>query len=54
MLCLSLEGSIDFVDNEFDNLENFIFLRLRMVIFSKSEKEMEVQNAIESCFWAED
>lgn len=25
MLCASLEGSVDFVDDEFDNLENFIF-----------------------------
>ncbi|MHB9938171.1 hypothetical protein CF098_09150 [Clostridium sporogenes] len=48
MLCASLEGSVDFVDDEFDNLENFIFLRLRTVIFSKPEKKMEVQNAIES------
>lgn len=48
MLCASLEGSIDFVDDEFDNLENFIFSRLRTVIFSKPEKEIEVQNAVES------
>lgn len=48
MLCASLEGSVDFADDEFDNLENFIFSRLRTVIFSKPEKEIEVQNAVES------
>lgn len=48
MICATLEGSVDFADDEFDNLENFIFSRLRTVIFSKPEKEIEVQNAIES------
>lgn len=48
MLLASLEGSMDFVDDEFDNIENFIQSRLRTVIFSKPEKEVEVQNAIES------
>lgn len=48
MLLASLEGSMDFVDDEFDNIENFIQSRLRTVIFSEPEKEVEVQNAIES------
>ncbi len=48
MLMSSLEGSMDFVDDEFDNIENFIQSRLRTVIFQKPEKEVEVQNAIES------
>lgn len=48
MLLSSLEGSLDFVDDEFDNIENFFSSRLRTVIFSKPEKEVEVQNAIES------
>lgn len=48
MLQANLEGSIDFVDDEFDNLENFIYSRLRTVIFKMPEKEIEVQNAIEA------
>lgn len=48
MLYSSLEGSLDFIDDEFDNLENFIKSRLRTVIFTKPQKEIEVQNAIEA------
>lgn len=48
MLMSSLEGSMDFVDDEFDNLENFLQSRLRSVIYQKPEKEFEVQNAIEA------
>ena len=48
LLCSSLEGSLDFVDDEFDNLENFIQSRLRTVIFQKPQKEVGVQNAIEA------
>lgn len=48
LLLASLEGSIDFVDDEFDNIENFFQSRLRTVVFQKPEKEVEVQNAIES------
>ncbi len=48
MLLASLEESMDFVDDEFDNIENFLQSRLRTVIFQKPEKEVEVQNAIES------
>lgn len=48
MLMSSLEASTDFVDDEFDNIENFLLSRLRTVIFQRPEKEIEVQNAIES------
>lgn len=48
MLLASLEGNFDFVDDEFDNMENFFYSRLRAVIFNKPDKEVEVQNAIES------
>jgi len=48
ILLASLEGSIDFVDDEIDNIENFFSSRLRTVIFNKPDKEIEVQNAIES------
>lgn len=48
MLLASLEGNIDFVDDEFDNIENFFLSRLRSVIFIKPDKEVEVQNAIEA------
>lgn len=48
LLYSSLEGSLDFADDEFDNLENFIQSRLRTVIFEKPQKEVEVQNAIEA------
>ena len=48
MLISSLESSTDFVEDEFDNIENFLQLRLRTVVFQRPEKEVEVQNAIES------
>lgn len=48
MLYSSLEGSIDFAEDEFDNLENFISTRLRSVIFELPRKESAVQNAIEA------
>jgi len=48
MLLASLKGNSDFVDDEFDNIENFFSTRLRAAIFIKPEKEIEVQNAIES------
>lgn len=48
MLLSSLEESVDFVDDEFDNIENFLQSRIRTVIFQRPEKEVEVQNAIES------
>lgn len=48
LLLSTLEGSVDFQDDEFDNIENFIKSRLRTVVFQKPEKELEIQNAIES------
>ncbi len=43
-----LEKEIGFIDDEYANLENFIKTKLRSLLFSKPEKEIEVQNAIES------
>lgn len=48
ILLSSVEEGVDFADDEFDNLENFLQSRLRSVIFQKPEQEVEVQNAIES------
>ena len=48
MLYSSLEANTDFANDEFDNLENFIYSRLRTVIFDKPQNEIEVQNAVES------
>ena len=48
ILLSSVEEGIDFADDEFDNLENFLQFRLRSAIFQKPELEVEVQNAIES------
>lgn len=48
LLYASLESEVDFVDDEFDNLENFLESKLRTVIFERPQKEVEVQNAIES------
>lgn len=48
LLVAGLEGTADFVDDEFDNLENFLQSRLRSVVYQKPEKEVEIQNAIES------
>lgn len=48
MLLSSLEESVDFIDDEFDNLENFLQSHIRTVIFQRPEREREVQNAIEA------
>lgn len=48
MLLSGLEGSMDFMDDEFDNIGDFLQLRLRSAIFSKPAGEKEIQNAIES------
>lgn len=47
-LLASLEGNLDYIDDEFDNTVNFINSRLRSVIFKKPEKEKEIQDALES------
>lgn len=49
-LIASLESENDFVDDEFENLVNFIKSKLRQSIFSRPEKEVEIQNAIEALF----
>ena len=48
MLLATLEGSLDFADDEYDNIENFLHSRLRSAVYGKPEKEVEIQNAIES------
>ena len=48
MLLSALEASIDFVNDEYDNLSDFILTRLRSAMFQQPEKEIDVQNAIES------
>lgn len=48
LLLSCLEENVDFVDDEFDNIENFLSSRIRSVVYQKPEKEKEVQNAIES------
>ena len=48
MLISIVEGNLDFVDDEIDNLENFIQKKLRSVIFDTPLKEREVQNALET------
>lgn len=45
-----LEGEIDFVEDEYTNLENLIKIRLRNLIYEKPEKELAIQNAVESLF----
>ncbi len=48
MLLASLEEGVDFVNDEFDNIEYFLQSRVRTAIFQKPEKEVEIQNAIET------
>ena len=48
LLISSIEGSLDFVEDEFDNIENFFQSRLRSVVFRCPEKEVQVQDAIET------
>ena len=48
MLLSGLEGTVDFVEDEFENIANFFQSRLRAAIYQKPEREIEVQNAIES------
>lgn len=48
LLLSTLEGNVDFQDDEFDNIESFIKSRLRSAVFNEPEKEVEVQNVIES------
>lgn len=45
-----MEKEIDFIDDEYTNLENFIKNKLRSSLFTQPEKEKEVQNTIEALF----
>ncbi len=47
ILLTYLESATDFVEDEFDNISNFIKSKLRASIFTAPEKEVEVQNALE-------
>lgn len=48
ILLSHLENATDFVEDEFENVANFIKCKLRASIFSEPEKEIEVQNVIET------
>lgn len=48
MLLSYLQAETEFSDDEFGNLENFFKTKLRSSIFSKPQKEKEVQDAIET------
>ena len=48
MLLSYLESATDFVEDEFENIANFIRSKLRASIFSIPSKEVVVQNAIEA------
>ena len=50
MLLTYLEDATDFAEDEFDNIENFIKCSLRAAMFSTPQKEVEVQNTIETLF----
>ena len=45
-----LENESEFADDEFDTIENFLKSKLRSVIHSTPQKEVEIQNSIESLF----
>lgn len=45
-----LDNEIDFVNDEYSNLENFLKTKLRTVMFEQPTKEKDVQNAIEMLF----
>lgn len=48
MLVSAIEGNLDFIDDEIDNLFNFIYKKLRATIFGLPQKEKEIQNSLES------
>lgn len=48
ILLTYLESATEFTEDEYDNLSNFFKSRLRTAIFTVPQKELEVQNAIES------
>ena len=47
LLLSALEGNIDFVNDEFDNISDFLLSHLRATMFQLPDKELDVQNAIE-------
>ena len=49
-LLSNLSSSLEFVEDEFNNLENFIRTKLRSALFTSPEKELDIQNALESLF----
>ncbi len=50
VLIALIDGEMDFVEDEYSNIENFISAKLRRMMYTKPENEYEVQNAIESLF----
>lgn len=48
ILLAYLESATEFAESDFDNLINFIKSNLRATIFSIPDKEVEIQNAIET------
>ena len=48
MLLTYLESATAFAESEFDNIENFIKSNLRATIFATPQREVEIQNAIET------
>ncbi len=50
ILLTYLESATDFVEDEFDNIFNFIKSKLRAAVLAQPEKEIEIQNAIELLF----
>jgi len=50
ILITTLESNIDFVGEEIENVENFIKIKLRSVLFDLPTKEKEIQNGIETLF----
>ncbi len=50
MLIATLEGVYDFVEDEIDNLKNFISKRLRLMFKYEPKNEYEVQDKLENLF----
>lgn len=50
MLIATLEGVDDFVEDEIDNLKNFISKRLRLMFKYEPQNEYEVQDKLENLF----
>lgn len=47
MLIATIEGNLDFIDDESYNIENFISTKLRSLFRDKPENEKQVQNSLE-------